>query len=206
RSSVDDGQLLAQHRFAAINKQQLTSPGRYSLPRKKPIPTDFGRDTFGPPGSFSPTAHIQRGVSSFTRNNISPLQHYSYQRGDGCHSQQDDPANFEYFVPRSISEFNLSASSVQDIAIAPVPLPNSVLKPCSNIATCTSSQTKTTGTNVQSNNSCLGRPSTESTSGTASAILGTRSREKMVTFEDEGCPGSTPTRKNLPPTMENVFM
>ncbi|KAH0537904.1 hypothetical protein KQX54_001409 [Cotesia glomerata] len=165
---------------------------------------DFARDTFGPASSFSPTAHIQRGVSSFARNNISPLQHYSYQRGDGCHSQQDDPTNFEYFVPRSISEFNLSASSVQDIAIAPVPLPNSVLKPCSNLPICTSSQTKTTGTIVQSNNSCLGRSNTDSTGNSGGGTLGTRSREKMVTFEDEG--GSTPTRKNLAPTMENVFM
>ncbi|KAK0093572.1 hypothetical protein PV326_013215 [Microctonus aethiopoides] len=185
-SSVDEGELLVQHRLL---NNKFSSPGRHSLPRKK-TSTD-GRGAFVPKnhGAFSSTAHPQHGTSSFVRNGLSPLQH-PHQRGDGCHSQQDDNIHFEYFVPRSISEFNLAATSVQDIAV-PVPPPVSVLKPCSIVTTSIPLQIKS---------------NTNAPSGNSGGTLGTRSREKMVTFEDENCSSSTPTRKNFGSTIENVFI
>lgn len=172
---------MASHKFS--------SPGRHSLPRKK-TSADYGLGI----GTLSSTSHIQRG--SFARNGLTSLPN---QRADGYCSGQDESVHFEYFVPRSVSDFNLAATSVQDIA-APIPAPPvSVLKPSSTVAA-TPWQTKTI-TNPPSGNSCQGRTVNDGT-----GTLGTRSREKMVTFEDESCPGSTPTRKNLIPTMENVFM
>lgn len=104
--------------------------------------------------------------------------------------------HFEYFVPRSVSEFNLAAA-VTDVAVPPPP-PTSVLRPSAAIAPpvatgviATTSQTRLLDGG-----------------GSGGCNIATRSREKMVTFEDEGVScgvTSTPTRKNLP-TLDNVFM
>lgn len=118
----------------------------------------------------------------------------------------NESTNFEYFVPRSVSEFNLAAS-VQDVAIPVLPIIPSALKsstitttipPTTTITDTTLSQTTPT-TNLSCINN-LGQVRTNDTT------VGIRNREKMVTFEDEGCHGSTPTRKNNISTMENIFM
>ena len=64
----------------------------------------------------------------------------------------------EYFVPRSVSEFNL-AGVVSDIMVVPPP-PSSVIRPSSAASVLRSSSRDT-------------------------AAGGPRSREKMVTFEDD---------------------
>lgn len=100
-------------------------------------------------------------------------------------SPDDGPGHFEYFVPRSVSEFNL-APAVSDIAVPPPPA--SVLRPAS--AT-----------------SALRAPGAQVNRITDS-INAAKSREKMVTFEDEGSSAnvnSTPTRKNLT-ALGDVFM
>jgi hypothetical protein len=66
----------------------------------------------------------------------------------------------EYFVPRSVSEFNL-AGVVSDIVVVPPP-PSSVIRPSSAASVLRSSS-----------------------NGRDTAAGGTRSREKMVTFEDD---------------------
>lgn len=95
-------------------------------------------------------------------------------------------------MPRSVSEFNLAAAAVTDIAVPPPP-PSSVLRPSSAL---------TPPIGSASNSASSNQPRLLECSGTA-----TRSREKMVTFEDEGvnCATSTPTRKNIS-GLENVFM
>lgn len=64
----------------------------------------------------------------------------------------------EYFVPRSVSEFNL-AGVVSDIVVVPPP-PSSVIRPSSAASVLRSSSRVT-------------------------AAGSTRSKEKMVTFEDD---------------------
>ncbi|KAL0126748.1 hypothetical protein PUN28_005247 [Cardiocondyla obscurior] len=77
----------------------------------------------------------------------------------------------------------------------PPPPSTSVLRPSSAItpSVATGAVTTTSQTRLLDSNN---------------ASITTRSREKMVTFEDQGVNcgvTSTPTRKNLP-TLDNVFM
>lgn len=111
------------------------------------------------------------------------------------HCQQESSLHFEYFVPRSVSEFNLAAA-VTDMAVPPPPPPTSVLKPSLTITPSVAAAGVVSTTNQ-----------TRLLDG-GGCNTGTRSREKMVTFEDEGMScgvTSTPTRKNLS-TLDNVFM
>ncbi|XP_063988268.1 uncharacterized protein LOC135168219 [Diachasmimorpha longicaudata] len=173
-----------KHRTASINK--YSSPGRHSLPRKKV--TINTRDTYQG-GQYSPNLQIQRGGTQFNRNGLSQIQIQHRHQHNHCHVKED--SSFEYFVPRSVSDFNLT-SDVQDIAVT---LPQSVLKNYSTV----------TSTSSQINTPIICAPSATSRQDNCGTI-GTRSREKMVTFEDEGCPGSTPTRKIHVPNLDNVFM
>lgn len=66
----------------------------------------------------------------------------------------------EYFVPRSVSEFNL-AGVVGDMVVVPPP-PSSVMRPSSAASVLRTSS-----------------------NGRESAACAARSREKMVTFEDD---------------------
>lgn len=103
---------------------------------------------------------------------MSPTQHHQQQ-------QQEASLLFEYFVPRSVSEFNLAAA-ISEIAVPPPP--PSVLRPQVTIVPPTNSN---------------------SISGTTNSV-GTRNREKMVTFEEDiNC--SSMTRKHLS-VANNVFM
>ncbi|KAL6257323.1 hypothetical protein P5V15_010898 [Pogonomyrmex californicus] len=79
----------------------------------------------------------------------------------------------------------------------PPPPPASVLRPSSTI-------TPSVATGVMASQTRL----LDGGGGGGGCNTATRSREKMVTFEDEGVNcgiTSTPTRKNLP-TLDNVFM
>nr|XP_046472660.1 uncharacterized protein LOC124214434 [Neodiprion pinetum] len=147
----------------SVSKRPAPSPGHHSLPRKK----------IGVPDCRA-NSHFQRGQP--TRRSGGP----------GI-SPDDGPTHFEYFVPRSVSEFNLAAA-VSDIAVPPPPA--SVLRPAS-----ATSALRAPGGGPQGG----GR--------IADAINAAKSREKMVTFEDEGTSavGSTPTRKNLT-ALGDVFM
>lgn len=103
--------------------------------------------------------------------------------------------HFEYFVPRSVSEFNLAAA-VTDMAVPPPP-PASVLRPSSAMTP-----------PVAAGMTVVATSQTRLLDGSSggSCNTATRSREKMVTFEDEGLGvTSTPTRKNMP-ALDNVFM
>ncbi|XP_076231227.1 uncharacterized protein LOC143177249, partial [Calliopsis andreniformis] len=173
--SPGDGKLLAHASSTALKP----SPGHHSLPRKK-TPSE-ARNT-------SQTQQFQR-AQSLRRSCLSPTQ-YHHQHHQ--HRQQESSLHFEYFVPRSVSEFNLAAATVTDIAVPPPP-PSSVLRPSSAIAPPVASAAN----QAVSNQSRL----------LESSSSATRSREKMVTFEDEGvnCATSTPTRKNVT-GLDNVFM
>ncbi|XP_078038617.1 uncharacterized protein LOC144470900, partial [Augochlora pura] len=168
--SPGDGKLLAHASNTAIKP----SPGHHSLPRKKSVVTDARN---------SSVQQFQR-AQSLRRSCLSPTQ-YHHQHHQ--HRQQESSLHFEYFVPRSVSEFNLAAAAVTDMAVPPPP-PSSVLRPSAALTPPLTS---------------VANPSNQSRllecTGTA-----TRSREKMVTFEDEGVT-STPTRKNVS-GMDNVFM
>lgn len=172
--SPGDGKLLAHTSNTAIKP----SPGHHSLPRKK-TPSECRN---------SSTQQFQR-AQSLRRSCLSPTQ-YHHQHHQ--HRQQESSLHFEYFVPRSVSEFNLAAAAVTDMAVPPPP-PSSVLRPSSAL---------TPPIGSASNSASSNQPRLLECSGTA-----TRSREKMVTFEDEGvnCATSTPTRKNIS-GLENVFM
>ncbi|XP_043588280.1 uncharacterized protein LOC122570249, partial [Bombus pyrosoma] len=172
--SPGDGKLLAHTSNTAIKP----SPGHHSLPRKK-TPSESRN---------SSTQQFQR-AQSLRRSCLSPTQ-YHHQHHQ--HRQQESSLHFEYFVPRSVSEFNLAAAAVTDMAVPPPP-PSSVLRPSSAL---------TPPIGSASNSASSNQPRLLECSGTA-----TRSREKMVTFEDEGvnCATSTPTRKNIS-GLENVFM
>ncbi|XP_012533830.2 probable basic-leucine zipper transcription factor D, partial [Monomorium pharaonis] len=196
--SPGDGKLLAHPSNTAIK----LSPGHHStLPRKKTLLLD----AVGRPASNSSSSgasiqqqQFQRG-QQLRRSCLSPTQQQQQQQQQLLlphhqHRQQESSLHFEYFVPRSVSEFNLAAA-VTDIAVPPPPA--SVLRPSSAIAPVA---TGVIGTTSQTR-------LLDGGSGGACNIA-TRSREKMVTFEDEGVScgvTSTPTRKNLP-TLDNVFM
>ena len=83
-------------------------------------------------------------------------QHY---RRSGTNSDSGEPL-VEYFVPRSVSEFNL-AGVVGDMVVVPPP-PSSVMRPSSAASVLRTSS-----------------------NGRESAACAARSREKMVTFEDD---------------------
>ncbi|XP_076681906.1 uncharacterized protein LOC143376010, partial [Andrena cerasifolii] len=172
--SPGDGKLLAHSSNTALKP----SPGHHSLPRKK-TPSEARN---------SSTQQFQR-AQSLRRSCLSPTQ-YHHQHHQ--HRQQESSLHFEYFVPRSVSEFNLAAAAVTDMAVPPPP-PSSVPRPTA-VVTPPVVVTPNPGTPNQSRLS-------ECTS------TATRSREKMVTFEDEGanCATSTPTRKNVS-SLDTVFM
>ncbi|XP_076396604.1 uncharacterized protein LOC143265897, partial [Megachile rotundata] len=172
--SPGDGKLLAHSSNTAIKP----SPGHHSLPRKK-TPSEIRN---------SSTQQFQR-AQSLRRSCLSPTQ-YHHQQHHHQHRQQESSLHFEYFVPRSVSEFNLAAAAVTDMAVPPPP-PTSVLRPSSAVTPPLSSTVNPISSNQSRLLEC---------SGTA-----TRSREKMVTFEDEGMNTSTPTRKNVS-GLDNVFM
>jgi len=178
------------------------SPGHHTLPRKKTLPLDAAGRTNNSSSSGSNVQQqqqqqFQRG-QPLRRSCLSPTQyhHQPQQQQQPSHHhqhrQQESSLHFEYFVPRSVSEFNLAAA-VTDMAVPPPP-PASVLRPSSAVTPpivggviATNSQTRLLD---------------------GSGNTATRSREKMVTFEDEGINcgvTSTPTRKPLP-GLENVFM
>ncbi|XP_051163348.1 uncharacterized protein LOC127282854, partial [Leptopilina boulardi] len=158
RSSTDSAKLLAQHQLNSALK--TSSPGHHSLPRKKSL--DCRNST---------KSHFQRN-QPLRRSAMSPTQHHQQQ-------QQEASLLFEYFVPRSVSEFNLAAA-ISEIAVPPPP--PSVLRPQVTIVPPTNSN---------------------SISGTTNSV-GTRNREKMVTFEEDiNC--SSMTRKHLS-VANNVFM
>lgn len=165
------------------------------MPRKK-TPLDAGRSN----SSSSTTANIQQQQFQrdlpLRRSCLSPTRYHQQQqqqRQHHQHRQQESSLHFEYFVPRSVSEFNLAAA-VTDMAVPPPP-PASVMRPSSAI-------TPPVATGVAATVAGVSQTRLLDSGNTA-----TRSREKMVTFEDEGvsCATSTPTRKNLP-GLDNVFM
>lgn len=170
--SPADGKLLAHASNTAIKP----SPGHHSLPRKK---TSESRN--------SSTQQFQR-AQSLRRSCLSPTQYHHHHQ----HRQQESSLHFEYFVPRSVSEFNLAAAAVTDMAVPPPP-PTSVLRPSSAVTPPVPSASNSASANQSRLLECTG--------------TATRSREKMVTFEDESvsCATSTPTRKNVS-GLENVFM
>lgn len=94
-------------------------------------------------------------------------------------------------MPRSVSEFNLAAAAVTDMAVPPPPSA-SVLRPSSAITAPVSGP---------------GSAAVNQTRLLDCSATATRSREKMVTFEDEGGNCATPTqaRKNVS-GLDNVFM
>ncbi|KAI4492215.1 hypothetical protein M0802_009905 [Mischocyttarus mexicanus] len=156
------------------------SPGHHSLPRKKSSTEK----------NLSASQIFQRGHPT-RRSCLSPQYHHQHHHQ---HRQQDSSLHFEYFVPRSVSEFNLAATVVTDIAVAPLP-PTSVLRPSSVITPPASGLTTNNASAI--NQGRLLDPSNTTT----------RSREKMVTFEDEGVnsAGSGSNRKNLS-SIDNTFM
>lgn len=89
-------------------------------------------------------------------------QRAQHGRRGGTASDSGEPL-VEYFVPRSVSEFNL-AGVVSDIVVVPPP-PSSVIRPSSAASVLRTS----------ASGRAAGDP----------AVGGTRSREKMVTFEDD---------------------
>ncbi|KAG7197179.1 hypothetical protein KM043_007259 [Ampulex compressa] len=179
-----DGKLLAP----ATNTAVKLSPAHHSLPRKKPPLEARNSGSLG-------SQQFQRG-HSLRRSCLSPTQ-YHHQQHHHHHRQQESALHFEYFVPRSVSEFNLAAAAVTDMAVPPPPPPSSsALRPPSAVTPPIAAGTAAPSTTA------LAQPRLLDNTGTA-----TRSREKMVTFEDEGgnCSSSTPTRKNLT-GIDNVFM
>ena len=146
---------------------KVSSPGHHSLPRKK-VP-DYRN-------SSNSKSHFQRN-QPLRRSAMSPTQHQQHQ--------QEASLLFEYFVPRSVSEFNLAAA-INEIAVPPPP--SSVLRPIVTIIP------------PKTSNSISG-----SQGRTADLNTGvTRNREKMVTFEEDiNCSGSN--RKHLG-VSNNVFM
>ncbi|XP_043499084.1 uncharacterized protein LOC122522251 [Polistes fuscatus] len=155
------------------------SPGHHSLPRKKSSADK----------NLSASQIFQRGHPT-RRSCLSPQYHHQHHHQ---HRQQESSLHFEYFVPRSVSEFNLAATVVTDIAVAPLP-PTSALRPSSVITPPASGLT--TNTSATNQGRLLDASNTT-----------TRSREKMVTFEDEGVnsAGSASNRKNLS-SIDNTFM
>lgn len=108
---------------------------------------------------------------------MSPTQHQQHQEASLL---------FEYFVPRSVSEFNLAAA-INEIAVPPPP--SSVLRPIVTIIPPKTSNSVGGG---------QGRTAEVNTGVT------TRNREKMVTFEEDiNCSGLN--RKHLG-VANNVFM
>ena len=143
---------------------KISSPSHHSLPRKK---TPDCRNTT--------KSHFQRN-QPLRRSAISPTQHQQHQ--------QEASLLFEYFVPRSVSEFNLAAA-ISEIAVPPPPA--SVLRP--NVTTVP----PTTSNSVSGSHS-----------GRTVDVTVTRNREKMVTFEEDvNCSGSN--RKQLG-VANSVFM
>lgn len=115
---------------------------------------------------------------------MSPTQHQQQQ-------QQEASLLFEYFVPRSVSEFNLAAA-ISEIAVPPPP--PSVLRPQVTIVPPTNSNSISGTTNN----------STAAANNSVGTTLGTRNREKMVTFEEDiNC--SSLQRKHLG-VANNIFM
>ncbi|XP_066585117.1 uncharacterized protein, partial [Prorops nasuta] len=181
--SSGDGKFLAHPSNTAIK----LSPGHHSLPRKKPALDSRNSTTLPPPGQFQRGQLLRRSCLSPTTQ----YQHQSQQQQQHHHHPhqlRQDSLHFEYFVPRSVSEFNLAAAAVREMAVPPPP--SATMRATS---TMTPPLTGPTCTNFLGQTRLLVDSSA------------TRSREKMVTFEDEGnCPGSTPTRKSL--AIDNVFM
>lgn len=116
---------------------------------------------------------------------MSPIQHQQQHQ----QQQQEGSLLFEYFVPRSVSEFNLAAA-ISEIAVPPPP-PPSVLRPQMTIVTPPINSNSLTGN------------STIASGGSATTV--TRNREKMVTFEEDINNCSSMTRKHLS-VANNVFM
>ncbi|XP_050453102.1 protein bric-a-brac 2-like [Cataglyphis hispanica] len=181
------------------------SPGHHTLPRKKTLPLDVASRTttsnVSSLGANVQQQQFQRG-QPLRRSCLSPTQHHhqqqQHQQQPLHHHQQhcqESSLHFEYFVPRSVSEFNLAAA-VTDMAVPPPP-PASVLRPSSAMT-----PPVTAGMTVVASQTRL----LDSGGNSGGCNTATRSREKMVTFEDEGLSvTSTPTRKNLP-ALDNVFM
>ncbi|XP_043289359.1 homeobox protein MOX-2-like, partial [Venturia canescens] len=106
----DGGHLLAlqQQRnsfssTATIDSTKFSSPGRHSLPRKKQ------------------QQQQQHYLYHHHHHHHHRYQHqHSHRNGQQLNSDnsQSGGEHFEYFVPRSVSEFNLAAA-VQDTAITP---------------------------------------------------------------------------------------
>ncbi|XP_025269440.1 protein bric-a-brac 2-like [Camponotus floridanus] len=181
------------------------SPGHHTLPRKKTLPLDVASRTttsnVSCSGANAQQQQFQRG-QPLRRSCLSPTQHHHQQQQHQQpphhhqqHCQQESSLHFEYFVPRSVSEFNLAAA-VTDMAVPPPP-PASVLRPSSAMTP-----------PVAAGMTVVATSQTRLLDGSSggSCNTATRSREKMVTFEDEGLGvTSTPTRKNMP-ALDNVFM
>lgn len=120
-------------------------------------------------------------------------------------------SHIEYFVPRSVSEFNLAG--VGDIALPmqQIPLPQRRSPPPSIL-----SHTRSTGTimipiqEMQHQHHQQQQQQMHAMTSAQSTIVPMKPREKMVTFEDETkCPHGVPTtpRKSLPMTgVNDVFM
>lgn len=222
--SPGDGKLLAHSSNTAVK----LSPGHHStLPRKKTLPltdaTVGGRTTSNSSSSATSVQQqqFQRG-QPLRRSCLSPTQqqqqqqlpppppphhHPHHHQQQQQHRQQDSSLHFEYFVPRSVSEFNLAAA-VTDVAVPPPPPVTSVLRPPSAIVPPAPVATGVIGTTSQTRLLDGSSSGGGGGGGGGGCNTATRSREKMVTFEDEGVScgvTSTPTRKNLP-TLDNVFM
>lgn len=119
-------------------------------------------------------------------------------------------SHIEYFVPRSVSEFNLAG--VGDIALPmQVQQPHRRSPPPSIL-----SHTRSTGTimipiqEMQHQHHQQQQQQLHAMNAVQSTIAPMKPREKMVTFEDETkCPHGIPTtpRKSLPMTgVNDVFM
>lgn len=130
-------------------------------------------------------------------------------------------------MPRSVSEFNLAASAGSDIAVS-APMVASLLKGSSGMigtAGCSSIPVDDAADGSAVINANRTEETIGGTGGTSVAVAtnstlvlrtadclvsdkGTRSREKTVTFEDEGanCKVVTPTRKNQVGVTDNAFM
>lgn len=111
-------------------------------------------------------------ISEFQRGSVTRCSGSSLIKPTGSED------TLEYFVPRSVSEFNL-AGIVTDVVLVPPP-PQTVIRPSSAASVL---RTGRVGDPVLIGNS--------------------KSREKMVTFEDD--PVTPTSRKNLT-AIEDVFM
>lgn len=133
------------------------------------------------PQNFTPGSMLPGKCNSLPRKRTSDYyKNSNFQRNTPMRRSSGNETLVEYFVPRSVSEFNLTGLIEENGSFAPPQPISGVLRASGRLA----------GSGI--------KPSTSGGEGQC------KGRDKMVTFEDDQVLQGSSTRKNM--NMEDVFM